>query len=509
MSEMKRDVDLAGFERERPPAGVPAKKKRRLAILVPLLLLIGFAAVFASTLQDLWRGAVRVTVVRPQPAGSGAAAAGAIELQRSGWVEPDPFAIAAPALTPGIVREMLVLESATVENGQPIAQLVDDEAKLALEEADAAAARAEGETRRAAVERDLAQEAFEAALDVTAAESISTAELAGRTAASEQRAAAAREARSKVRIAEEELALQQFLAENGGAGPRQVELAQARLDAEQAALAGTEAEAALALAEVDKAKAQLVRATRERELRLTDRLRLESAQAQLTVAEAAARGVRVARDAAALRLARTTVRAPAAGIVLQRLAQAGSAVGGPNEPPVCTLYDPKSLRVRVDVEQSEVARVAVGRRARVRSPMRPDRLHAGEVTRVVHYADVQKVTLQVHVRLLEPDDSLRPEMLVEVRFLADDAPAPVDDVAGGATVAIPSRLLLERDGATRVWVVDPISGRATLRPVDVERRDGERALVRSGLNVSDKVIDEGRETLREGARVTVAATEER
>src|SRR5205814_4745938 len=110
------------------------------------------------------------------------------------------------------------------------------------------------------------------------------------------------------------------------------------------------------------------RATKEHELRLADRLRLETASAALTVAESAAREAESAREQAALRLERMTVRAPAAGVVMQRLAGIGTQVGTSGDPALVTLYDPHSLRVRIDVEQSEVGKLVVGQAARIKSP---------------------------------------------------------------------------------------------------------------------------------------------
>ncbi len=534
MSELKTDVDLNVLART--PATPLAQKKRRVwPRLLPLLLLLGFAAVLVSTLTDLGRGVVRVTVVRPQSAGAEAqragGAAGSGELQRSGWVEPDPYPVQVSALVPGVVRELLVLEGDAVAAEQPIAQLVDAEAKLKVATAQAARARAQAEATRAVVEQTQAQRQFDTALAVKETLAIAEAEQTGRVAEQEQRQLAAVEGGAKVRIAEEELEVARYLASQGAAGPRQVELAQAALEAERAALAMLEAEVALAKAEEQKAIARLERARREQELRLDDRARVETAGAMVAVATAAASEAEAALAEAELALARTTVRAPVAGIVLQRLATPGAMVGVESREAVATLYDPARLRVRVDVEQSEVGKLAVGQRAQIRAPTRSDRPYDGEITRIVRQANVEKVTLQVHVRVIEPDVALRPEMLVETRFLAnapvaDPAEAPEGAARNPATsieaatlnagaVWIPARLLVGRDGkqgagldgrdaAAHVWLIDALSGHATLRAVEVARRDGDRALVLRGVNASDKLIDGGRDQLREGTRVELA-----
>lgn len=57
--------------------------------------------------------------------------------QAPGWIEPDPYAITVPALEPGVVREVLVLEGDNVEEGDVLVRLVDDDTRLAVEHAQA------------------------------------------------------------------------------------------------------------------------------------------------------------------------------------------------------------------------------------------------------------------------------------------------------------------------------------------------------------------------------------
>jgi multidrug efflux pump subunit AcrA (membrane-fusion protein) len=523
---MQRDVDLAALSRkvvERPP-------RRKLRVVVPLVLIVGFGALLFSTLGDFLKGAVEVTVVRPQAAEGVAAGSGGggATLQRSGWIEPDPFPIHATALVPGIVKEVVVLEAATVHPGDPVALLVDDVAKLDVTTAQAALARAQAELQKAAAERDNAHASFDAALEITEQVATAHADAAARHAEADKRAAAAVEAKARVRIATEELAVQRYLAERGGAGPRQVELAEAKVDAEQAALAQMEADAALARAEAEKSAARSVRADRDKELRLSEKLRVQTADAALAAAQATVADAQAAQARAQLTLDRMTVRVPAfvdpalpqtparSLVVSQRLVTTGAAVGGEGRESVCTLFDPDHLRVRVDVEQSEVRKLAIGQKAQVKAPTRPDRLYDGEITRIVAQANVEKVTLQVHVKIADPDAALRPELLVEVRFLAESAAKSGDGTAApaadgtrdnlsGAAVWIPARLV-DSNGGNAVWIVDAASGRAARRPVEVGARDGERIVVTRGLNVADKLIDGGRERLTDGARLKIAAS---
>ena len=64
MSQVRPDIDLGALAR--PPEEARPPRRSKLRILVPLAILLAFAIVLVSTLGDLWKGAVEVSVVRPR-----------------------------------------------------------------------------------------------------------------------------------------------------------------------------------------------------------------------------------------------------------------------------------------------------------------------------------------------------------------------------------------------------------------------------------------------------------
>jgi hypothetical protein len=97
-------------------------------------------------------------------------------------------------------------------------------------------------------------------------------------------------------------------------------------------------------------------------------------------------------------------------------------------------------------------------------------------------------------------------MIASVRFLAPpSAGRPKTEKA--RRIVVPRRLLVIDGDQTRVWMVDPLSGRADLRAVELapggKDRQGEIAEVVGGLNATDKLISTGREQLKAGQRVQV------
>jgi HlyD family secretion protein len=503
MSEVRSDIDLSVLDRKKRPAQLARPKRRALKLIVPGVLVLGFAAVLVTSLGDVLRGRTRVSVLRPRTSRSVAAAEGSAVLQAAGWVEPDPFPLRVGALEGGVVRDLLVQESDRVAAGDPVARLVDDDAKLALRAADAALARAQAALAKADMQARFAKESFDAAIELTESEQVAAAEAAGKEAESEHRRQSVVQGEAQSRIAEIELATQKHLDAQGAAGPWQVELAAAKVDEARGGLAVMRADAALAAAEAERARARFRRVAKDRELRIEDRLRVETAQREVDLARAEAAAAQSARDRAALALERMTVRAPAAGVVLTRNAAPGTVVGPEgDQAAICTLWDPEHVRVRVDVPQADIHRAQVGQRVLVLSEARPGRPYAGEVVRIVQQADIQKVTVQLHVRITDADGLLHPEMLVQARLLAAAPESrPEGSPAALATaVQIPARLLMPDD---TVWVVAPAALRAELRKVTPGERAGDWVEIRSGINVSDKLIDEGRGELREGAPIAI------
>ena len=494
MNAVKSDIDLEALARTE--AAINPPKRSPLRWLIPTVILLGFAGVLATTLQDYFAPVVEVSVIRPQAAAAGeagAASSGQVVLQAAGWVEPDPFPIQVPTLAPGTVEEMLVEESDRVSAGDPVARLVDEDALIAQDEAQAVL-----EVRQAELVESgiiIGRERLEEGIETKLAVATSEAMLNGAKAAAEKQAAAEVEGSEQLKLAESTLRVQRDLEKAGATSPWQVENAQSAVVQARAKLNGLMAQSALAQASVASAQAVHDRAASDVRLLFKDRLDLARTRSKHATAEVQAAQARLRE--ASLRVERMIVRAPVDGVVLARLAVPGMTLTGES---VCTLYDPSSLRVRVDVLQEDVFGLQVGQRVEMVSKSRKQQPYQGEVLRVVQVADIQKVTLQVHVRVDDENELLRPEMLVQARFFGTGESNESADSAGASTlVFIPSRVL---EGET-VWVVDGTTGLAAKRALTLGNVRGDRTEVLSGLNLSDKVVDEGRQQLKEGHRVEI------
>lgn len=141
----------------------------------------------------------------------------------------------------------------------------------------------------------------------------------------------------------------------------------------------------------DLARAEFERA--EREFRVAQ-ARVEAAVQRSSFVSAEAREedrrraeAEVASAAAQLReaqamLEKTYVRSPLNGVVLRKHRLAGESVSDSFDTPIVTVGDSSRMRVRADVDESDVAKVREGQRAYVTADAYGDRRFWGRVVRV-------------------------------------------------------------------------------------------------------------------------------
>ncbi|MCA9319592.1 MAG: efflux RND transporter periplasmic adaptor subunit [Planctomycetes bacterium] len=498
-------VDLDRLRRERGDATLPLPRRPWLWRMLPFVLGLAILALLAWVARDRLIPSKPVTVIRPMEVQDGVRVTRGILLQAAGWVEPDPSPTEVQSLITGTLREVLVQEGDLVVAGGTVATLIDDDFLLAVAAARAVLAQRVADEAQVETEAKAASQSFEAAIDVTADLAKARAQVARASAESGRAAAAVLEARTDLVVARRELETQEFLRQEGAVGPWQHELAEARLNRAQATVDLRDAEQRRAAEEVAVSEVEAGRAQKSFETRIEERRRLRSAEASQARAVADREAAEVALKIAELALDRCRVVAPAGGVVLSRLANPGSRVGDGHRGILMT-YDPEHLRVRVDVPQGEVSKLQLGMKAEILCDVRKDRPYEGEVIRIVESADIQKVTLEVQVRVLEPDLKLKPEMLCQVRFVAAAVEGESSPASKNSRLVIPARCL--RDGDF-VFILAGDGKSATRRQVSVQERRGEQVVVSEGLNASDKVIDSGFDGLADGDRVSPTAGKER
>jgi HlyD family secretion protein len=231
-------------------------------------------------------------------------------------------------------------------------------------------------------------------------------------------------------------------------------------------------------------------------------IRIGPRREQIDLARAQVREAEAALAAARVDLENTVIRAPIAGTVLERLVEPGEIVtiafigGRGAKSAVLSMADLGVLDVEVDVSQNEIGKVRLNQPASVVADAFPDRTYGGTVTEMAPEANRQKATLQVRVRIAQPDGVIRPEMNARVTFLE-----PPSGSGGPAKVFAPREAVFTREAQSFVYLVN--GGKATARAVRVGPETDGRVEVLEGLAGGEAVVVRGVELLTDGQRVRV------
>jgi len=257
----------------------------------------------------LWLGPGKQAAAEPgaAPAGPTVLAAG------PGRVEPISEEISVSAQISGKLQAVLIEEGDRVPSGQVIAVLENHEYRARIRSAEAELLVKEAELRKV-VNGARSQERREAAATLAEAEAVSE-------------------------NAQLELARRHGLWTDGIIS---------REEADRA-----ERHARVARARVDAARAR--HALVQADAREEDRARAES---DVALARARLDEARAVYD-------KTFVPAPISGVILRKHRKVGESVSTQFDSPILTIADKSTLRVRVDVDEVDVSKIAVGQRAYV------------------------------------------------------------------------------------------------------------------------------------------------
>ena len=201
-------------------------------------------------------------------------------------------------------------------------------------------------------------------------------------------------------------------------------------------------------------------------------------------------------------LSNTIIRSPISAIVLERNVEVGEFVttgfvgdrGAKGY--VVSIADLNDLRVELDISQNDFAKVLAKQPCWIVTDAYPDRKYEGIVDLISPEANRQKATVQVRVKVMNPDAMLKPDMNATVSFLAPHKGATTQAIAERPSIRVPAGAI--RDGA--VFVVE--DGKAVRRAISAGKNSINGDVeVRSGLIGGEDLIVSPPESLKDGTRV--------
>lgn len=212
-----------------------------------------------------------------------------------------------------------------------------------------------------------------------------------------------------------------------------------------------------------------------------DKIRL-----QYQVSQQQAAAARAAFDTAAAQMKYATVQAPFAGVITQKMANAGD-LAAPGRP-VLVLENPASLQVRTGVTREVFSQLKLGDAVSIQVEGQASDL-AGKVAHLVPAAD--PVTHSYLVKINLPvGHGLRSGNFVRAAF-------PLGSREG---IRVPASALLQRAGISGVFVVDA-QGIARYRMVRVGAATGGNVEIQAGLNPGERVVTSATTNMQSGDKV--------
>src|SRR5262245_29850963 len=198
-------------------------------------------------------------------------------------------------------------------------------------------------------------------------------------------------------------------------------------------------------------------------------------------------------------LAYTHITAPVSGRIGLRQVDPGNYVTPGDQNGLVVITQLKPISVIFTTPEDNLPTILTRLRAGATLPVTAfDRsgtrqLAKGELKTVDNQVDTTTGTLKLRAQFPNDDESLFPNQFVNVQLL-------VDTLQG--TTVLPTAAIQRGSPGTFVYLVNP-NNTVSVRVVSLGPSDGDRVAVQSGLAPGDKVVIDGADKLRDGARIAI------
>lgn len=202
-------------------------------------------------------------------------------------------------------------------------------------------------------------------------------------------------------------------------------------------------------------------------------------EAEIATANAAQKLRTLGASTASGALGRVELRAPLNAVVVEKHIAIGEAVR--EDANVFTLSDLSTVWAEMSVGASDLSKVRVGERVRVKADA-ADVIAEGKISFVGSLIGAQTRTAPARVELSNPQGAWRPGLFVTVEVLTNDNDKP-------SAVTVASEALQTVEEKTAVFV--KVDGGFIAKPVRVGRSDGQRVEILEGLKAGEPYAASG------------------
>lgn len=202
-------------------------------------------------------------------------------------------------------------------------------------------------------------------------------------------------------------------------------------------------------------------------------------EAEIAAANAAQKLRTLGASTASGALGRVELRAPLNAVVVEKHIAIGEAVR--EDANVFTLSDLSTVWAEMSVGASDLSKVRVGERVRVKADA-ADVVADGKISFVGSLIGAQTRTAPARVELSNPRGAWRPGLFVTVEVLTNDNDKP-------SAVTVASEALQTVEEKTSVFV--KVDGGFVAKPVRIGRSDDQRVEILDGLRAGEQYVANG------------------
>jgi len=382
--------------------------------------------------------------------------------EATGTLASDAQTDVAPAVGGKIVQVNFDIGS-YVQKGSVLVQLNDRDARIRLEQANAQVEQANAQVRNAQANVDQAIASLrqtQARLNVKDGETFNI-----------ETFSQVRSINAQLELAEKELRRAERLLETGDIARTIYDQRKSQRDALLGQLAEARSNAAVAVKAIDTARAVVD----------TARTTVGNARAAVAVAQA---NTETARKA----IADATIYAPISGFIAERTADVGEFATTNTK--VATILRTSFLRLRIDVPEQSIGKVAVGQSVSIQTSAYPDRNFAGTIVRVAPNVNTTSRVLSVEAEVENGGELLKPGQFATVR-ITQSKPS--------LAVMIPASAVKTDGTNNKVFVIK--DGVAEERQVQIGLLENDLIEVKQGVQENETVATSNLEKLGDGVLV--------
>lgn len=238
-----------------------------------------------------------------------------------------------------------------------------------------------------------------------------------------------------------------------------------------------------ALAQYELAKINFDKQKQLYEENATTEIQYLTAKWQL---EAAGRGLEVLRT----RLNKGYIRSPINGVVDDKFMNKGE-MSAPGMP-ILNIVDVSRVKISGGVPERYINDVKMGQNVKITVEVLPGAEFEGEVNYISPTLSSTSRTFEIEIVISNKDRMLKPEMNANIQI----AKPKLDN-----SVVIEQDLMVDFGEEKYVFILEGDVARK--RVIETNGRNGNKVLVTKGLNIGDKIVNEGFQALADGEKVQV------